>query len=65
MATANPASKPSEQEDASEREEFRERYPNLAAREDLDRAEHVSRAIQMGATRKQAFQHADEEVGGH
>ena len=40
-----------------------EKYPNLAARRDLDRALHIRAARRMGATRKQASRHADEEVG--
>ena len=42
-----------------------ERFPNLAALERGDRLEHVRRARAMGATRKQASEHADLEVGGH
>lgn len=41
------------------------RYPNLAARRDMDRVLHVKAARAMGATRKQASRHASEEVGGH
>ena len=43
----------------------RDRYPNMTARREMDRAEHVKRAMEMGATRKQASMHAEEEVGGH
>lgn len=42
-----------------------DRFPNMTAQRDLDREEHVRRAQEMGATRRQASRHADEEVGGH
>jgi hypothetical protein len=42
-----------------------DRFPNMTARREMDRQEHVRRAREMGATRKQASQHADQEVGGH
>jgi hypothetical protein len=43
----------------------RDRYPNLTAQREMDRQEHVRRAREMGATRKQASKHADSELGGH
>jgi len=46
-----------------EEEVFRRRFPNLAARRELDRQEHIRAARRMGATRKQASRHATEEVG--
>jgi len=42
-----------------------DRYPNMTARREMDRQEHVKRAREMGATRKQASMHADAEAGGH
>ena len=39
-----------------------EKYPNLAAQREMDRQEHVKRAREMGATRKQASRHADEDL---
>ena len=39
-----------------------EKYPNLAAQRERDRQEHVKRAREMGATRKQASKHADEDM---
>lgn len=42
-----------------------DRYPNMTAQREMDRQEHVRRARQMGATRKLASRHADEEVGDH
>lgn len=41
------------------------KYPNLAARQEMDRQLHVRAARRMGATRKQASRHASEEVGSH
>jgi hypothetical protein len=41
------------------------RYPNMTAQREMDRQEHMRRARELGATRKQASRHADEEVGGH
>ena len=43
----------------------RDPYPNMTAQREMDRQEHVKRARAMGATRKQASMHADEEAGGH
>lgn len=43
----------------------RDPYPNMTAQREMDRPEHVRRAREMGATRKQASIHADEETGGH
>jgi predicted transcriptional regulator len=41
------------------------RFPNLAAARDLDRAQHIQRAMANGLTRKQAEKHADEELAEH
>lgn len=38
------------------------RYPNMEARREWDRQEHVRRGRAMGLTRKQAQRHADEEI---
>ena len=43
----------------------RDPYPNMTAQREMDLQEHVKRARQMGATRKQASKHADLEAGGH
>lgn len=42
-----------------------DRFPNMTAQKEMDRQEHVTRAREMGATRKQASIHAGEEAGGH
>ncbi|MCA1811065.1 MAG: hypothetical protein LC623_03525 [Halobacteriales archaeon] len=39
-----------------------ERFPNLAAQRDWDRAEHVRKAMEAGLSRKEAERHADAEV---
>jgi hypothetical protein len=39
-----------------------EKYPNLAAQRDWDKAEHVRKGVEAGLTRKQAVRHANEEV---
>ena len=44
---------------------FRERFPNLAAQEDLDRAEHVKAAMDMGTPESVAKRHAAEGADGH
>jgi hypothetical protein len=51
--------------EAEDDERFRERYPNLAAQEDLDRAEHVKAAVAMGTPKSVAERHAAEEAGRH
>lgn len=51
---------------ATERDrEFAAKYPNLAAEQENDRQEHIRAAVEMGATRRQATRHADDEVGAH
>ena len=41
-------------------------YPNLTAQRELEHAQHVSRAMKMGLTRKQAEEHArSDEADGH
>jgi len=40
----------------------RERYPNLAARRELERAQHARRAMAMGVPRGQANAHAWSEI---
>jgi hypothetical protein len=42
--------------------DFEKKYPNMAARREWDRQQHVRRARKMGATKKQATRHADEEI---
>lgn len=42
----------------------RDSHPNMTAQREMDRQE-VKRARQMGATRRQASMHADDEAGGH
>lgn len=39
-----------------------ERYPNLAAQRDWDRAQHVKQGLAAGLTKEQARKHADDEV---
>ncbi|HUR61165.1 MAG TPA: hypothetical protein VM286_02210 [Candidatus Thermoplasmatota archaeon] len=39
-----------------------EKYPNLAAAKDWDKAQHVKKGIEAGLTKKQAQRHADDEV---
>lgn len=42
-----------------------DRYPNMRAQQEMDRAQHIKAAREMGATREQASRHADSEVGSH
>lgn len=56
-----PPAKPAQPRDAIDAK----RFPNLAAERDLDRAQHIQRAMASGLTRKQAEKHADEELSGH
>lgn len=42
-----------------------DKYPNLRAHQEMDHVRHVQAAREMGATRKQASEHASAEVGGH
>ena len=41
------------------------RFPNIAAERDLDRAEHIKRAMANGLSRKEAERHADEDLAEH
>jgi hypothetical protein len=43
-------------------DEEREKYPNLAAAKDWDKAEHVRKGMEAGLSRKDAVRHANEEV---
>ncbi|MHB8633334.1 MAG: hypothetical protein ACYDBQ_05105 [Thermoplasmatota archaeon] len=40
------------------------RFPNLAAQNDMDREEHIRRAMANGASRKEAERHADLDMKG-
>lgn len=39
-----------------------EKYPNLAAQKDWDKAQHVKKGIEAGLSKKEALRHAEEEV---
>jgi hypothetical protein len=39
-----------------------ERYPNLKAQRDWDRAEHVRKGMEAGLSKKEAERHADAEI---
>ncbi|MEA3166768.1 MAG: hypothetical protein QOJ26_1642 [Thermoplasmata archaeon] len=65
MAKAGKRRQASTEDDASDSSGFDERFPNLAAQRDWDRAEHIRAAEEMGATHRQASKHASEEVGDH
>lgn len=41
-----------------------EKYPNLAAHQQLERALRVHRAMEAGMTREEAKRHADEHLSG-
>ncbi|MHB1262595.1 MAG: hypothetical protein ACYC2H_12865 [Thermoplasmatota archaeon] len=56
---------PDDHDDHDGKGQDRDRFPNMTAQKDMDREESVRRAEELGATRKQATQHADDEVGGH
>lgn len=51
--------------ESDEEAAFRERFPNLAAQEDLDRAQHIKAAMDMGTPESVAKRHAAEEAGRH